>query len=52
MNTLGASLICTILGAFMMGLVHNPNIMAIGLCLLAMGQALMFYTGFKKGRAK
>ena len=49
MGVITSSLAMTLMGVMLIGLIHNPRTMAIGLVLLIISQSLMFYSGFRKG---
>lgn len=49
--TLG-SLVMTVMGVMLIGIIHNPNTMMIGLVLLISSQLMMFFSGYRKGRPK
>jgi hypothetical protein len=49
--TLG-SLVMTVMGVMLIGIIHNPNTMLIGLVLLIGSQTMMFTSGWRKGRRK
>lgn len=43
--------VITLVGALAMGLVHNPHTLLMGLIAIPLGQCLMFFCGWRKGRA-
>lgn len=49
--TLG-SLVMTVMGVMLIGIIHNPNTMLIGLVLLVCSQTMLFWSGFRKGQRK
>lgn len=44
------ALVITFIGAFAMGLVHNPKTLLLGVVMISIGLTVMFFCGLRRGR--
>lgn len=44
------AIVVTFIGAFAMGLVHSPKTLLIGVIMISIGLATMFFCGLNRGR--
>jgi hypothetical protein len=47
-----ASIVTMLVGIMLSSVVHNPKMLVIGLSLVVVSQALMFYAGWSKARSQ
>ena len=50
MNLVAVAYVMMLTGVMTAGFVHNPNTLLIGFLLVTTSQALMFYSGYRRGK--